>query len=371
MAGIKDLDAVAANNNSAPPDGAPEGMDAAAVNNIQRQQMANMKNDVLYRVPLLTNLKALDSTKQITGNGITLSGLTVVGESGGVFYYDSTSSATSDDVNIVTPTDAIGRWIRSDGSFFGTVIQTQDFTTVYPGPTTGFNQLVGYIAANKYTGAAQNDTFTGYRFETDANGTAGPAKAGIFLLQPDSTSTAGKVNLDVRTSSSAVTMVSFDGETEVTTYPGPVSKNGTHPAFEVQNSANDADVTGDGTVVTVDFNQENKDQGGNFSGDTFTAPIGGQYMFSCSIDFDDIVAAHTTYDLLLVTSNRSFRLSRGNPGTMADAGGRMSVGGSFECRLDAFDTAFITFSVSGSTKVIDIRGTGSTGLTIFSGSLSA
>jgi len=114
MTGIKDLDAVAANNTDAPPNGAPEGMAAAAVNNIQREQMANMKNDVVYRVPLLTDLKALDSTKQAEGSGITLTGLTVVGEDGGVFYYDSTSSATADDINIVEPTDTLGRWLRND-----------------------------------------------------------------------------------------------------------------------------------------------------------------------------------------------------------------------------------------------------------------
>lgn len=115
MSGIKDLDAVAANNTSAPPDGAPEGMTAASVNNIQRQQMANMKNDVVYRVPLLVDLKALNSLKQITGNGITLSGLTVVGEGGGRFYYDSASSVTADDNFVVEPTDTLGRWLRDDG----------------------------------------------------------------------------------------------------------------------------------------------------------------------------------------------------------------------------------------------------------------
>lgn len=115
MAGIKDLDAVAGNNDSAPPDGAPEGMLAVEVNNIQRQQMANAKNDVVYRVPLLVDLKALDSLKQAEGSGITLSGLTVVGEGGGVFYYDSTSSATSDDNYVVEPTDTLGRWLRDRG----------------------------------------------------------------------------------------------------------------------------------------------------------------------------------------------------------------------------------------------------------------
>lgn len=111
MVGTKDYDAVASNNDSPAPNGAPEGMPAASVNNVEREIMANVKAGP-YVVADLTALKALDSLKQATGNQISLTGLVTAGTSGGIFRYDSASSATADDIDIVEPTDTLGRWLR-------------------------------------------------------------------------------------------------------------------------------------------------------------------------------------------------------------------------------------------------------------------
>lgn len=112
MAGIKDYDGVTAVNNSdAPPDGAPEGMDANTVNNTMREMMLNIKNTP-FTVLDLTALKALDITLQTDDSLIALTGLTTAGTQGGLFRYDLASSASTDDIDIVQPTTGVGRWIR-------------------------------------------------------------------------------------------------------------------------------------------------------------------------------------------------------------------------------------------------------------------
>jgi len=123
MAGTKDYDAVPSNNNSATPNGAPEGMAAADVNNVEREIMANVKAGP-YVVADLTALKALDSLKQATGNQISLTGLVTAGVGGGIFCYDSASSATADDLEVVEPTDSLGRWLRATGGFNSTFSPT-------------------------------------------------------------------------------------------------------------------------------------------------------------------------------------------------------------------------------------------------------
>ncbi|KKL69275.1 hypothetical protein LCGC14_2116590, partial [marine sediment metagenome] len=68
----------------------------------------------------------------------------------------------------------------------------------------------------------------------------------------------------------------FEGSTGAMTSP-------TQPAFLAYNSESDLDVTGDATYVTVDFNTEIFDQGGDFAADTFTAPVDGRYLLATSV----------------------------------------------------------------------------------------
>jgi len=48
------------------------------------------------------------------------------------------------------------------------------------------------------------------------------------------------------------------------------------PAFLAFNSASDNNVTGAGTVATLDFDTEVFDQNADFASDTFTAPVTGR-----------------------------------------------------------------------------------------------
>ena len=69
-----------ANNSDAPPNGAPEGMLAAAVNDTIRQFMADVKGGVSIFVATKSDMSALDLTKSDEGNTVILGGHTTNGD---------------------------------------------------------------------------------------------------------------------------------------------------------------------------------------------------------------------------------------------------------------------------------------------------
>lgn len=138
----------------------------------------------------------------------------------------------------------------------------------------------------------------------------------------------------------------------------------TQPCFLVQPSSNVTDVTGDGTVYTVVFGTEIYDQGGDFASNTFTAPITGRYLFCVRVLIEQILVSHAVRVIELVTSNRTYRQFTNR--TLAESNLAMSF--SVISDMDGGDTATVTATVTGSTKTVDIIGTGFP-YTTFSGSL--
>jgi hypothetical protein len=144
------------------------------------------------------------------------------------------------------------------------------------------------------------------------------------------------------------------------------------PSFLVFNSATDANATGDGTAVTVDFNSEVIDANNDFASDTFTAPVAGKYFLQTTVFLQQTEdSTNTRYRLIIVTSNRTYvlhekRLMRQNDGgqNLAD------VCGSAVVDMDASDTAIVQVAVYGGAAVVDIWGN-SQPETYFSGCLLA
>ena len=137
------------------------------------------------------------------------------------------------------------------------------------------------------------------------------------------------------------------------------------PAFFAYNSATDLDVTGDGTVATVDFDTEVFDVGANFAADTFTAPVTGKYLLSAQVRIAGLTANNTQgwiYIVVAGTSARSYIGTLANPYT----GGVYT----FQCTtvaiMTAGDTATVTMTVTATDKGVDIVG-GSTPDTRFCG----
>ncbi len=154
--------------------------------------------------------------------------------------------------------------------------------------------------------------------------------------------------------------------TQTSTYSNLGSWRATaQPAF-LATSAGAADVTGDGTVYTVTFANEIFDQKSNFASNTFTAPVTGRYQLNVQVSCEQLGASHTVGEIILVTSNRSYRINRGNYATMRDlSANAVAFSGSVLADMDVNDTATVTLTVFNSTKTVDVSAT----VTTFSGFL--
>jgi hypothetical protein len=128
------------------------------------------------------------------------------------------------------------------------------------------------------------------------------------------------------------------------------------PAVLAYNSANDSNVSGNGTVATVDFNTEIFDQNADFASDTFTAPVTGRYLVVVNV-FVTGIAAPSQMTTVLVTSNRSYRIQEVDDIGMAFIG----FEGSVIVDMDASDTFTVTYQGSGESggDIHDIKGASS------------
>jgi hypothetical protein len=105
---------------------------------------------------------------------------------------------------------------------------------------------------------------------------------------------------------SSYKLVGNGGSTGIT-----ISANGevtmaAQPAVLAYNSAQDANVTGNNTVATVDFNTEVFDQNSDFASDTFTAPVTGRYLISAAVRLSAYTASANDGHVRIVTSNRTY-----------------------------------------------------------------
>jgi len=135
------------------------------------------------------------------------------------------------------------------------------------------------------------------------------------------------------------------------------------PAFLVANSSHDLNVTGDSTVVTVDFESEIFDQGANFAADTFTAPVTGKYKFTIMLFPFDGDSSHADTEFKLVTSNRTYLLQKVDFwGIAYQTDGKLATCNDVLVDMDSSDTAYATITISGGTKTVDIWGSGTSQL---------
>lgn len=81
-----DYSTTPANNNSAPPNGAPEGMAAASVNDTMRQIMADIKDGVALTLVTKAAMSALDASKLSEGSVVRTLAHTTFGDGGGGFF---------------------------------------------------------------------------------------------------------------------------------------------------------------------------------------------------------------------------------------------------------------------------------------------
>ena len=137
----------------------------------------------------------------------------------------------------------------------------------------------------------------------------------------------------------------------------------TQPSFLAMNTTSTADVTGDGTTATIDFDTERFDKNGDFASDTLTAPLDSIWHLATQVRATGIVTGHTQMTLNIITSNRTYQIIQDMNEAIAEQVWNQAV----DADMDANDTSTVTFVVSGGTKVVDIGGNASVLRTYFSG----
>ena len=127
------------------------------------------------------------------------------------------------------------------------------------------------------------------------------------------------------------------------------------PAVAAYNSADDDNVTGDGTYATIDFDTELFDQNADFASDVFTAPVTGRYLVTAQVLLDGVTSAETNALLDFNSSNRTWEIQHAAY-TNVTSGARTTVTMVAIIDMDALDTVSIRVSINGGTKIVDVNG---------------
>jgi hypothetical protein len=120
------------------------------------------------------------------------------------------------------------------------------------------------------------------------------------------------------------------------------------PSFCAYTSGALTNVTGDGTSYTVVFGTERYDVGSNYNNSTgiFTAPYTGKYLFTTTIQPEQIDATQSDYIYNLQTSNNTYNMLRSNQGVIRLNTSYTAINGAVMADMDAADTAQVTIAIS-------------------------
>lgn len=240
--------------------------------------------------------------------------------------------------------------LEFDGDTSGTVFFADAGAIFLPGIATVTGAVdCSIVAEARYGGFLYSDitwtgTFnSGFRFVVD----------GTSAIR---TLTNGRTHFPAPTAGTVAKGGSYydASTTPVTALHGPDSN------ILAYNSATDTDVTGDGTLVTVDFDTEIRDQGSEFASDQFTATATGPHEIAGQIRLSGLVVATHSSLVEVVTSNRRYRVYNDTATKTAET---VSLGSVGNADMDAGDTATVEVTCSGGTKVVDIIG--AAGSTLF------
>ena len=116
-------------------------------------------------------------------------------------------------------------------------------------------------------------------------------------------------------------------------------------AFFAQPSSQQANIALTGE--TIAFGTEIFDQNGDFSSNTFTAPVTGRYQLQVMVRADNVDSAANFCRIVIQTSNRNHIAGMLDPAVLSSDPGEWNFVGVVLTDMDANDTAKITWSQSG------------------------
>lgn len=310
--------------------------------------------DLTENVTIPTHTKLVGDSTKITGtltlsaeSDIRLKQLVVPNSANGLVVNGVSAYAKID--KITGGTSSAGAYIHSSGTL---KLDCQQIDLSGSGSKV-YNATTGavlYINGGKVqeqtasTGDASETIFKKYQ-EYVLN--AGTNDTVIF-------NETGKIIIDAKGSS-----FSFkDSATgEVITNVGAFPKFTNTPNFEAFENAAPTSVTGDGTLYTVIFNNEQHDIGSDYNNTTgeFTAATTGDYFFTYTVALTSF-GAHTQLEVFLSADVNTFYAINVAPANIKTSNNEIYINGSHKVRMSAASKAKVQVRVSGSTKAISLKG---------------
>jgi hypothetical protein len=128
------------------------------------------------------------------------------------------------------------------------------------------------------------------------------------------------------------------------------------PSFLALASAAQNNITGDNTVALVIFEDQIFDLNSNYNIATgiFISPTKSKFQINTTIGLTGLDAAHTSCVIRIATGRRTYNVWSGNPYALS-AGGAISISSSIISELFSGDQVYVTVTVTGGTKVVDLN----------------
>jgi len=170
----------------------------------------------------------------------------------------------------------------------------------------------------------------------------------------------------IKNTSSDLSFLGVSGQVQmVIDSTGAVTKP-LQPAFLVNHSATQSNISNGGGHVAVAFDTEIFDQNADFASNAFTAPVTGKYQLNLLLRVNALDTGANYYQVFMRTSNRDYYATH-DPNYTADLNYHQFSFGVL-ADMDASDTAYVSIVQSGGTAQTDVMGGGDTS---FSGYLVA
>jgi len=134
-----------------------------------------------------------------------------------------------------------------------------------------------------------------------------------------------------------------------------------HPAAMAYSTTSYLDVTGNGTAYSIIYTPEIFDQNSHFASSTFTAPIDGKYHIMLNrMLMGQNGSGGTIGAINIITSNRTYyAISMGERagigGIFGGPNNYQGILASVIADMDASDTATVTWTSTGGSKLDDVR----------------
>jgi hypothetical protein len=277
---------------------------------------------------------ALDVTGTVTADGLTVDGAATIDGGATDNTVLTLDSGTANTYLKITDSNS------TNGTFIGATTNDLNF---YPNNTLAVTMAAsGNVGINNsspssYFSNASNLVVGG---ATGANGITISGSTDTQIFFADGTSGADAYRGIIRYSHADNSLSFWTDATEATR----IDSSGRvtmpyQPAFSVRPSSDQSNIARPANT-TVLWGTEIFDQGGNFSSNTFTAPVTGRYQLNVNIYAHSVDSAADYVQFALVTSNRTYYYIF-STNTLSQDAAYMSFPIAVLADMDASDTAIV------------------------------